>query len=68
MGSVITEAQMRALHARAATYPALNDALLCLHECALAAFQDDARAAADDAAKACYDFADEAKLYRGAAE
>ena len=60
----ITPEQIAELQAAAATYPALNDALHCLHVCLRARYHSDCMGAADDAAKACYEFADQATLYR----
>ena len=64
----VTAEQIADLQAAAATYPALNDALHSLHVCLKAQWQGDCMGAADDAAKACYDFADEATLFQEAAE
>lgn len=59
----ITPDQIADLHAKAATYPALNEALLCLHECVNAQYRSDVMGAADMAAKAAYDLIDQCWLF-----
>ena len=64
----IAPAQIAELQAAAATYPALNEVLQHLHECLKAQWSGDCMGAADEAAKACYDFAEQATLYEGLEE
>lgn len=58
----ITPEQIARLHSAAATYPALNEALLCLHECIGAQYRSDVMGAADMAAKAAYEMIDQCWL------
>ena len=64
----VTPTQIADLQAAAATYPALNDALHCLHICLKSQWHCDCMGAADEAANACYEFAEEATLFQKAAE
>ena len=64
----ITAAQISELQAAALDFPALNEVLQHLHECLKAQWAGDCMGAADEAAKACYDFAEQATLFEGLKE
>ena len=61
----ITPTQLATLGHHATHLPALDAALEALHEIISAQYREDCHAAADNAAKACYQLADQATLLEG---
>ena len=64
----ITADQIAELQSAAHDFPALNEALQHLHECLKAPWEGDCMGAADEAAKACYYFAEQVTLFEGPKE